>query len=645
MDIHYYIHVLHGRNSWAECSVIEAVVDLNELIHFTPKALLDLQARLTAWLPEWTEYSKNVCGQHDHASLVQLLKNLCLALHTLIGYDIHFSCVKESTKKGIYKIVIAFQDEQVSITCLKTAIELLQAATHDLSHDISSVLQKLKADVARTGLSLSERALVAAAKRRHIPCSRIDQSSLLYFGYGKKQKHSWGALPTGTGAIAYGIVDDRVLLSQLLKAAGIPVAINFLLDQFEDVWSAAEELGLPVVIKRRYATYAKGAQLNLQSQAEVESAYVLTKEDEYSVLMEQFIQGNTYHLLIMHGQLVAASFEHNTSIVDVKALVHSENIHYAALTAKVVGLKIAHIIIVAEDIAHSLRMQRGKIIGVNPMLNLLHWQSVNNQNPAAQALIADFFPEDHEAAGCIPIFSVIGLMGQNLAARLLQHMFLQQKYDVGLACQQGIFLNRRLIDAHRSDHAQAARQLLLNPWVDHAILENSWQGIESGGLGFEVCAYGLITDLAEEHLPKSALQREQVFKNMCCVLDAVMKSGVAILPAEDHLLEIFAKACRGTICYFSILSDNPLLQAHINKGGSAVYLKNNLIILAQGQDKIAALSAEILLKLTQVAQKSLLAAVSAAWLSGMRAEEIQQALNSFRDWFIPEVLALGNVDI
>jgi len=503
-------------------------------------------------------------------------------------------------------------------------------------------VHELKNEATLIGLSPSECALIAAAKARNIPCSRIDQSNLLYFGYGKKQKHSWGTLPADTGAIAYNIVDDRVLLPQLLKAAGIPVAISFLLENLEEAWSMAQELGVPVVIKRRYASYAKGAHLNLQSQAEVESAYSLTKEDEYSAIMEQFIQGNTYHLLIMHGQLVAASCEQDAGIVDVKTIVHSENIRYAALAAKVVGLKIAHIVMVAEDIAHSLRMQGGKIIGINPELNLLYWQFIKSENPAAQALIADFFPENNEEASRIPIFSVVGLRGQNLTARLLQHIFLQQKYDVGLACQQGMLLNQRLINKHSSNHAKAAAQLLLNPWIDHAVLENSWQGIEKAGLGFETCSYSLITDLATEHLPKDSLQREQVVKNMRCVMDALMNQGVAILPAEDHFTETLVKAFRRKICYFATSSDNAVLQAHTKKGGSAVYLKNNLIILAQGQDKIAALSAEILFKLTHIAQKSLLAAVSAAWLSGIHAEDIQQALNSFRDWFIPEAVEQGS---
>jgi hypothetical protein len=499
-----------------------------------------------------------------------------------------------------------------------------------------------KSEINQNGLSPSACALISAAQALNIPCARLDESPLLCFGHGKKQRHSWGALPANTGAIAYNVADDRILLAQLLKAAGIPVAASFLIETLDSAWLIAQEMGLPVVVKRRYAGYAKGAYLNLQTQAEIESAYLQTKEDEYSVMLEPFVQGQTYHFLMMHGQLVAASCQQGDAVIDVKTQVHFENIRYAALAAKIVGLKIAHIVMVAEDISRGLRVQGGKIIGINPELNLLHWQFIKSHNPAAEALIKDFFPEEQDDASRIPIFSVLGSVGQNLTARLLQHIFLQQKYDVGLACQQGMLWNRRVIDNQRSDHANAAAQLLLNPRIDHAVLETSWCNVAKQGLGFDRCAALLLTDFPDADNISHALQKQKMLQQIQFVSDFVAHQGIVVLPAEQNFLPVHFKLAQRKIGYFSVASDHPLLHAYANQGASNIYLKNNLIILAQGQDKSAALSAEILLKLTPDAQKSVLAAVAAAWLSGIHAEDIQQALHNFRDWFIVEPIKQGS---
>lgn len=642
------IRVLHGLNMWTYRSALEAIVDLGALKDAASNELPGFNARLMAWLPSLVEHRCSIgerggfCQRLTRGTYqAHILEHVCLELQSLLGYPIGFGRARETDEEGVYKVIVGFQDEQVAIACLYRAKELLQAAVEDFPYDIQAVLEELKEYARQVGLTDSERALIAAAKQRNIPCGRVEHSHLLYFGQGKKQKHSWCALTDDTGSIAYNIVDNRELLPQLLRSAGLPVPEGHLLSDRGEAWSDAENLGLPVVIKRRYAAYAQGAQLNLCTQAAVEHAYDLAKDDGYSLIIEQFVSGSTYHLLMIHGQLVAASCENSSGITHVKSLVHPENIHYAALAAKIVGLKIAHIVMVAEDIQKSLRKQQGKIVAMNAELNLLYWQDAgSDQNLAATALMADFFPEAQDNPGRIPIFSVSGLKGQNLAARLLHHIFLQQKQDVGLACQQGIWLKQRLINPARSDQAKAAMQLLGNPWIDCAILENSWQGIQAMGLGFERCAYAVITDVAALDLPEDPDQQEYIFKNIRSVVDGVKTSGVAILPAEDLLTPALAKLCGGQVCYFSLTGEQPVLQAHAAAQGANVYLKGHFIILAQGQEKVAALSVEILSQLDEHAQKSLLAAVSAAWLSGSHAEGIAQALNSFRDWFVQEPQSL-----
>jgi cyanophycin synthetase len=218
----------------------------------------------------------------------------------------------------VYYVVYSYQEEQVGLAAAELALRLVRAllppelpsalpAEERAVFDFAAELENLARLADQVALGPSTAALVAAATRRGIPFIRLNEASLVQFGYGKYQRRIQATVTSLTSQIAVDIAQDKALTAQLLGDVGLPVPRQRLVTSAGEAEAAAEALGYPVVVKPLDASHGRGVSLELQSAAEVRVAFEKAREHRDEVLVEQFVTGSDHRILVVHGDVIAVA--------------------------------------------------------------------------------------------------------------------------------------------------------------------------------------------------------------------------------------------------------------------------------------------------------------------------------------------------
>lgn len=321
---------------------------------------------------------------------------------------------------------------------------------------------------------------------------------------------------------------------------------------------------------------------------------------------------------------------------DVTDLVHPENAAIAVESARVVGLDVAGVDIVALDITRPLQEQGGVVVEVNagPGLRMHLEPSSGIPRPVGEAIVNSLFPPGD--AGRIPIVAVTGVNGKTTTTRLTARVLSKAGLTVGMTCTDGIYIGERKIDSGDCSGPKSARAVLLNPRVDAAVLETARGGILREGLAFDRCDVAIVTNIGSgDHLGLSEIATtEQLAKVKRTIVDVVAADGTAVLNADDPLVVAMAEYCPGKVLYFSIDEHSPVLAAQRAQGGGAAFVRDEMIVLAEGPNEVIVGSINDV-PITHQGRvpfqvENTLAAAAAAWSLGVPIETIRDGLVSFR---------------
>ncbi len=309
------IHILRGPNLWTNDPVVEAWVDLGSLTDASSKDVPGFSARLVAWLPSLFNHcgSDGIAGglttQIDAGSSpAHLLERVTRELQNLVAHPTYFSCTHPPGADGLYKVVVGYIDEEVAQACLHSARTLLLAVYRDETLDLAEQLESLRDVVDCHALGPSTNAIVKAAMLRGIPWRRLQAGrSLIQLGQGAKQRRIWTAETDRTGAIAEHIAKDKDLTRATLRRVGVPVPTGRIVTDVEDAWDAAQDLGLPVVIKPLDANHGRGVFLDMRTRAQIAEVFPHAAKYGSGVIAERFIPGVDHRLLVVGSRMVAAS--------------------------------------------------------------------------------------------------------------------------------------------------------------------------------------------------------------------------------------------------------------------------------------------------------------------------------------------------
>jgi cyanophycin synthetase len=307
---------LRGPNIWTYRPVIEAWVDIGTLEDFPSNSIPGFYERLIGFLPSLVEHhcSPGVRGGflqrvRDGTYAAHIVEHTTLELQNLAGMRTGFGKARQTSTRGVYKIAFRTRQEQVGREALVAARDLVVAAINDTSYDVAAKVSHLTEMVDDLCLGPSTAHIVDAATERRIPSIRLTDGNLVQLGYGINQRRIWTAETDQTSAIAEEIASDKDLTKSLLKACGVPVPEGELVKSAEQAWEAAQEIGLPVVLKPYDGNHGRGVSLNLRTQSDVEGAYALAyrKGGGSSVIVEKYIPGNEHRLLVVGKKVVAAA--------------------------------------------------------------------------------------------------------------------------------------------------------------------------------------------------------------------------------------------------------------------------------------------------------------------------------------------------
>jgi cyanophycin synthetase len=298
------IRALRGPNLWSRRTSLEAIVSCTAAERDIA-ALPKFESQLRARFPE-IKFLEPVGSDHPF-SIAQALEAAALCLQAQAGCPVTFSRVVETVQPGTYQVVVEYTEEAVGRLALELAQTLCYAALEDRPFDLESALSRLRDLDEDIRLGPSTGAIVQAAVARGIPYRRLTEGSMVQFGWGSRQRRIQAAETSRTSAIAESIAQDKELTKMLLDAAGVPVPHGRSVEDAEDAWKAATEIGVPVVVKPRDGNQGKGVAVNIKTREEVLAAFDVACAISSDVIVERYLSGHDYRLLVVGDQLVAAA--------------------------------------------------------------------------------------------------------------------------------------------------------------------------------------------------------------------------------------------------------------------------------------------------------------------------------------------------
>ena len=298
------IRALRGPNLWTRHTAVEALVRCEG-------DELDLSSR-----PEFETHLRHLfpgLGQlsptdrKSPLSMAHAIEATTLHLQIQAGCPVTFSRTTATNEKGVYQVAVEYTEEEVGCLAIKLARDLCSAASHAGEFDVEVAIDQLRGLDEDIRLGPSTGSIVNAAITRGIPFRRLTEGSLVQLGWGSKQRRIQAAEIDATSAIAESIAQDKELTKKLLHAAGVPVPLGRPVISAEDAWAAAQEIGLPVVVKPRDGNQGKGISVNIATKEGVMTAYKTAKSFRDDVLVERYLPGSDFRLLVVGNKLVAAS--------------------------------------------------------------------------------------------------------------------------------------------------------------------------------------------------------------------------------------------------------------------------------------------------------------------------------------------------
>ncbi len=230
---------------------------------------------------------------------------------------------------------------------------------------------------------------------------------------------------------------------------------------------------------------------------------------------------------------------------DVTDEVHPDTAELACLAARIVGLDIAGVDLVCEDISQPLAGQQGAIVEVNagPGLLMHIKPAVGQPRPVGEAIVDHLFAKDEDSR--IPVVGVTGSRGKTPVARLIAHLLRISGQYTGLACSEGVFLDGRQVETAEGTNWDAAERVLMNRSVEAAVFENSCRSILADGTVYDRCLVGVVTNVDPElHFGEFYIDSaEKVWNVFRTQVDLVLSYGLAVLNAEDPAVVEMAAPC------------------------------------------------------------------------------------------------------
>ena len=350
-------------------------------------------------------------------------------------------------------------------------------------------------------------------------------------------------------------------------------------------------------------------------------------------------QGYELTSILAHGEIAYLRATANLSTggiaVDRTDEIHPENVWIAQRVAKLIGLDIAGIDVVTDDIRKPLKEVDGVIVEVNaaPGFRMHAGPSRGLPRDIAAPVIHMLFRAGTPSR--VPILAITGTNGKTTTSRLISHICRQTGKVVGFTTTDGVYIDDYLVEKGDNTGPYSASMILKDPTVEIAVLETARGGILRSGLAFNQCDVGVVLNVAADHLGIGDIDTiEQMAKVKSVVAEVVSAEGYAVLNADDPLTASMAEKVKGRVAYFSMSPDNPIIHDHIRRGGMAAIYENGYLSILEGEWTLRieeAVNIPVTMQgMAPFMIANALAACLATFVQGIDIELIRQGVRTFK---------------
>lgn len=310
------IQALRGPNIWSvrRKKLIQMRLDLEELEERPTNKIPGFRGRLENLIPSLIEHrcSEGVRGGffmrvEEGTWMGHVIEHIALEIQTLAGMDTGFGRTRVTKEPGVYNVVFSYIEESVGMYAAEASVRIAQALIDGADYDLEADIQKMREIRERVRLGPSTGSIVEEAEARDIPWIRLGTNSLVQLGYGINQMRFQATITCNTSNIAVDIACDKEETKRMLENSSIPVASGGICVDEEDLEKVIQKIGYPIVIKPLGGNHGRGASINVKTWDEAKEGLAHAQKYGRRVMVEKFITGHDFRILVINHKMVAAA--------------------------------------------------------------------------------------------------------------------------------------------------------------------------------------------------------------------------------------------------------------------------------------------------------------------------------------------------
>lgn len=310
------INAMRGPNYWSirRHKLIVMVLDLEEMEDYPSNKIDGFNERIKAMFPSM--YSHR-CSIGEAGGFFQRLdegtwmghvvEHIALEIQTLAGMDTGFGRTRGYGEVGVYNVVFSYMEENVGRYAAKASVDICKALIANEPYDLETDIQRMRELRENERLGPSTGSIIAEAESRGIPWIRLNKYSLCQLGYGANQKRIQATVTSETSSIGVEIACDKEDTKHLLEQAEVPVPRGDIITRESSLEEACRYVGYPLVIKPIDGNHGRGITVNINNYEDALVAFHAAKEVSRRVIVEKYVVGRDFRLLVINNVLVAAA--------------------------------------------------------------------------------------------------------------------------------------------------------------------------------------------------------------------------------------------------------------------------------------------------------------------------------------------------
>lgn len=309
------MRIMRGPNYWSvkHPKIIVLKVNLEDLAAVKTNEISGFADRLEAWFPGMYKHrSGDDLGGffrkvREGTDLSKVIQHVALELQTLGGMDCGFGRSCKTNQEGVYTVIFSYQEERAGEYAANAALKITEALYKNEPYDISVDIHALHEIRESEHFGPSTQSIVNEAVSRGIPYLTVPDTSIIQLGYGVNQKRIKGTMTCSTGEFAVSIAGDKDMTKRMLDNAGVPVPKGVIIYSEEELQEAIDEIGYPLVTKPLDGNQGKGASINITQWKDAVTGFKEAQRISRAVIVEKYIKGFDYRMLVINGRFVAAA--------------------------------------------------------------------------------------------------------------------------------------------------------------------------------------------------------------------------------------------------------------------------------------------------------------------------------------------------